>query len=632
MKFEKLLLAETRFLNRVMKTILLLIIVLPAMAFSQNYRWQQRVDYQMDVELNDENHTITGKQKLIYENNSPEALTQVFYHLYFNAFQPGSAMDMRTRNLPDPDSRLSRIGTLEKDQQGFQKVKSLKMNGLDCNYKMQGTILQVTLPKAIGPKSKATFEMEFEAQVPIQIRRSGRSNAEGVAYSMAQWYPKMCNYDEEGWHAHPYIGREFYGIWGNFNVNITLPSEYMVGGTGILTNASEIGKGYGPEPKKSISGGKHTWKFKAENVHDFMWAADKDYLHETKQVPGGPVLHFIFQDHPDYTPHWRAFQDDVVRAFQYMSENFGKYPWPQFTVIQGGDGGMEYPMATLVTGHRQRGSLLGVTIHEAAHSWYYGALASNESLHEWMDEGMTSYMTAETMAHLTDANPSDSHDSAYQNYFSIVADKEENPLSTHADHYQSNRAYGVAAYSKGEVLIAQLGYVIGRENLHRGLKEYFESWKFRHPNPTDLRRVMEKVSGLQLDWYFRYMVQTTETIDYSLGMVMENENGTQIIIGIERKGDFPMPIDLSVVMSDGRIFNHHVPLDLMYGAKPKPTEAESYVVEAPWEWTNPYYYVRLPVQYEDVTLIEIDPTGKLADVNRENNYIEVMPQLRFYRE
>lgn len=615
-----------------MKTILLIIIALPLVTFSQNYRWQQRVDYTMDVELNDQTHQIKGKQKLVYENNSPEELTQVFYHLYFNAFQPGSSMDMRTRQLPDPDGRLARIGDLDTDMQGWQKVLSLKMNGSECQLKAHGTILQVTLPRPIKAKSKVTFEMEFEAQVPIQIRRSGRSNIEGVAYSMAQWYPKMCNFDEEGWHPHPYIGREFYGIWGNYSVNITLPSEYTLGGTGILTNAGEIGKGYAQEPKKSIEGGKHTWRFKAENVHDFMWAADKDYLHDTKQVPGGPLLHFIYQDHPDYTPHWKAYQDDVVRAFQYMSDNFGKYPWPQFTVIQGGDGGMEYPMATLITGHRQKGSLLGVTIHEASHAWYYGALASNESLHEWMDEGMTSYMTSETMAYLDGSNPDESHDSAYRSYYAIVEDKAENPLSTHADHYATNRAYGVAAYSKGEMLIAQLGYVIGKENLKRGLKEYFETWKFRHPNPTDLRRVMEKVSGLQLDWYFRYMINTTETIDYSVGMVMENESGKQIIIGLERKGSFPMPIDLSILMNDGRTFSYHIPLDLVFGSKPAEAEDESLIVSDPWVWTNPYYYVSVPVQYEEVALIEIDSTGRLADIDRTNNYVEVVPRLRFYRE
>jgi hypothetical protein len=599
---------------------------------ARNYRWQQRADYTMNVELDDKRHTVKGNSKIVFSNNSPDDLNRLFFHLYFNAFAPGSMMDMRTRSLPDPDDRLKVIGKLEPDQIGWSRVRKLSVNGRPCELKLHETILEVLLPTPVKAKTKVTIELEWEAQVPIQIRRSGRSNAEGIAYSMAQWYPKLCNYDEQGWHAHPYVGREFYGIWGDFEVNITLPRDYVVAATGTLTNAREIGKGYAEvDEKRTQKGDKILWRFKAENVHDFVWAADKDYIHETKQVQGGPLIRFFYQEHPEFGQHWRAFQDDVVRAFEYMSAQFGKYPWPVFSVIQGGDGGMEYPMATLITGHRSRMSLLGVTVHEAMHMWYYGALASNESLHEWMDEGMTTYASSRTMAYLRNRDPELSHENSYMGYSNLLESGNEEPLSTHADHYQTNQAYGQAAYSKGEVFMAQLAYVIGRENVAKGLLEYFDRWKFRHPNPTDLQRVMEDVSGIGLDWYFRYMINSTHHIDYSIEVVMDEPVENMITVGLERKGNFPMPIDFSVELSDGRTMHYHIPLDLMYGAKPKPDYCDNWTVLEPWPWTNKLYFLSIPAAYEDISILEIDSTGRLADKDRSNNYLQVIPQIRFLR-
>ncbi|MCE2994774.1 MAG: M1 family peptidase, partial [Flammeovirgaceae bacterium] len=160
---------------------------------AQRDYWQQRVDYTMDIQFNSTNHRFTGTQKLVYTNNSPDTLAKVYYHLYFNAFQPGSMMDVRSRNLPDPDRRvMDRISKLKEDEIGYQHVVSLKQDGKDVSYKVNGTVLEVTLAKPILPKTKATFDLQFEAQVPVQIRRSGRNNREGISYSMTQWYPKMA--------------------------------------------------------------------------------------------------------------------------------------------------------------------------------------------------------------------------------------------------------------------------------------------------------------------------------------------------------------------------------------------------------------------------------------------------------
>ncbi|MEO0330447.1 MAG: M1 family peptidase, partial [Bacteroidota bacterium] len=196
----------------------------------------------MEIEMNVGTNQLGGTQTLVYYNNSPDTLNRIFYHLYFNAFQPGSMMDVRSRTIADPDRRvMDRILYLDEDGIGYQRVSSLKQDGKNLNYEMVGTILEVALNEPILPGKKSTFEMEFTAQVPLQIRRTGRDNAEGIRYSMAQWYPKMAEYDEHGWHSNPYIGREFYGIWGDFDVKITIDSSYVVASTGILQNPEEIG-------------------------------------------------------------------------------------------------------------------------------------------------------------------------------------------------------------------------------------------------------------------------------------------------------------------------------------------------------------------------------------------------------
>ena len=195
--------------------------------------WQQHVDYQMDIDMDVNNYQYKGKQKLVYTNNSPDVLNKVFYHLYFNAFQPGSEMDVRSRTIADPDPRVGdRISKLKPNEIGYIKVNTLKQNGMALNYNTVGTVLEVDLATPIQPGESVTFNMDFDAQVPLQIRRSGRNNKEGVALSMTQWYPKLAEYDFEGWHADPYIGREFHSVWGDFDLKLTIDKNYVVGGTG----------------------------------------------------------------------------------------------------------------------------------------------------------------------------------------------------------------------------------------------------------------------------------------------------------------------------------------------------------------------------------------------------------------
>jgi len=585
--------------------------------------WQQHVDYTMDVQMDVKTYQYTGTQKLVYSNNSPDDLNRVFYHLFYNAFQPGSEMDIRLQNIKDPDKRMvengeSRIASLSESEMGYLNAKSLTQDGQPVSFTEEGTILVVDLAKPIPAGGKTTLEMTFEGQVPLQIRRSGRNSKENVALSMSQWYPKLSEYDFEGWHPNPYIAREFHGVWGDFDVKITLDKDYTVGGTGYLQNPQEIGHGYEtPGTKVKTKGKTLTWHFKAPNVHDFMWAADPEYIHDTYVMENGPTLHFFYKDNPEFNENWKNLQPKTAEAMTFFSNNVGKYPYEQYSVVQGGDGGMEYAMSTLVTGNREFGSLVGVMVHEMAHSWFQHVLATNESEHEWMDEGFTSFISSLCMNQIMEQNKQNPFEGSYRGYYALVNSGLEMPQSTHADRYTTNFAYGVAAYSKGSIFLSQLGYVIGQDKLMETIQKYFEDFKFKHPVPNDIKRTAEKVSGMELNWYLTDWTQTTNTIDYGIKSV--EADGDKTKVSMERIGEMPMPLDILVVGKDGTQETYYVPLRMMYGEKDNPYPNLERTVLKDWPWAYPTYEFTLDMPLDNVQAIMIDPSQLMADVDGENN-------------
>ncbi|MFT6995487.1 MAG: hypothetical protein ACJA1P_002232 [Maribacter sp.] len=611
------------------KTILsLLVLVTSLNGFAQNTSyWQQHVAYTMNVDMDVKTHQYTGTQKLVYSNNSPEALNKVYYHLYFNAFQPGSEMDMRLQSIADPDGRMmadgkSRIATLAPDEIGYLHTTSLTQNGNPVIFTEEGTVLVVTLAEAIEPGGTATFEMAFKGQIPIQIRRSGRDSKEGVALSMSQWYPKLAEYDFEGWHADPYIAREFHGVWGDFDVKLTIDKTYTVGGTGYLQNPQEIGHGYeAPGTKVKKQKGKTlTWHFKAPMVHDFMWAADPAYIHDTLQVENGPMLHFFYKDKAELKENWKNLQPKTAEMMQFFSKNIGQYPYKQYSVIQGGDGGMEYAMATLITGERKFGSLVGVTAHEMAHSWFQHILASNEAKHEWMDEGFTSFISDLYMNEYMGEKKENPFTGSYKGYNYLVKSGKEEPQTTHADRYAENMPYSIAAYSKGEIFLAQLGYIIGQDKLMETLQKYFTDFKFKHPTPNDIKRTAEKVSGMELDWYLMDWTQTTNTIDYGIKTVVAEGENTKITL--ERIGLMPMPVDVLVIYTDETQETFYAPLRMMRGEKENPYPNLKRTVLEDWPWAFPTYDFTISKPLKEIKAIVIDPSQLMADVNAENSVWE----------
>ena len=591
------------------RTIFILLAI--QLSLSQNY-WQQQVEYEMDIVVDVSDFTYDGEQSIIYTNNSNDTIKKVYYHLFFNAFKPNSQMDIRSRTIRDPDRRVgSRIVALEEKDYGDISVSTLKQDGKDIYYEINETILLARLNKPLLPGKKTKLSMVFTAQVPLQIRRSGKLNKEGVDLTMTQWFPKLAEYDHEGWHPNPYIGREFHGVWGDYAVNITIDKSYVVAGTGYLENIEEIGHGYG-EKTKETKGDLLTWKFYAPNVHDFAWAADPEFIHDIKRSLSGVDLHFFYK--PDVNvENWKRLQNDSVGLMDFFEEAIGSYPWSQYSIIQGGDGGMEYAMCTMITGQRPYPSLFGVTAHELAHTWFQHILANNEAKHPWMDEGFTEYIT-----HLAEesvvGNPSRfPHKSSYDRYYALVNSGLEQAQTVHSDRYDYNFAYGASAYSKGSVFMAQLEYIIGKQNMAKTIKRYFNEFKFKHPTPNDFKRVAEKVSDIELEWYLNDWTRTTNTIDYGLDVSSLLDDRS---ISVKRKGRMPMPIEIEVSYDDGTSLLYYIPTDLMHGSKTFNTKN---VVEMEhWRWASPEYSFQ-DVTQKKITKVEIDPSKTLADINQIDN-------------
>ena len=599
-------------------------------AQAQDNHWQQQADYQMNVTMNVKNFQYKGVQKVTYINNSPDTLTTVFFHLYFNAFQPNSEMDANLQTLPDPDGRMatnigtpqrpiyeSRIAKLNPNEIGYLRVKKLTQDGVPATISHESTILKVTLPTPILPHSRTVLGLDFEGQVPVMIRRAGRNSPDGVALSMAQWYPKMVAYDHKGWHTTEYLGREFYGVWGNFDVKITLDKTYLVGASGVLQNPNEIGFGYEDKGVKvpTTKSATKTWHFIAERVHDFTWAADPQYVHDKHQLADGKTIHFIYKKYKDT---WKQIQEPMLKVFDYYNQLIGKYPWPQYSFIQGGDGGMEYAMCTLMVGNEKYERLVGTAAHELAHAWFQHLLATDEAAYPWMDEGFTSYIEylAEHQILKTKktANP---FDSAYKGYFGLVKSGFQEPTITHSDRFATNYAYSVTAYYKGLLFLTQLDYLMGNEALQKTLKRYYNEYAFKNPTPNDFIRIAEKVSGMQLQWFLNEFMETDHTADYAISKVEGKGNKTEVTL--KRVGRLPLSIDLWVTDKAGNIRYVYIPLRMTYAEKPNTYPAYPRTVLPAWGWGNPTYTFTLDMPLEDIKSITLDPENKSVDTDKENN-------------
>lgn len=594
----------------------------------QNAYYQQYAQYKMDIDVDVSSFSYHGKQEIKYTNNSPDELSVVYFHLYWNAFRKGSMMDQRVQNQgKNADGRLaingvSRLADIPNEEEGLQSVNWIKQNGKDLKFEVQETILKVYLNEKIKPNSTTSFTMDWDSVIPKQIRRSGRNNREGIAMTMTQWFPKIAEYDYDGWATFDYIGREFHAPFADFDVTIKIDANYVIGAGGSLQNPNEV-KGYVENSNiKTDKNNKATWRFTAQNILDFAWAADQDYTVESFVVPDGPKVFMVYQK-SEKTKFWEEAPPYLTKYFQLMNAYFGRYLYPSYSFIQGGDGGMEYGMSTMILGEaRTLEGLLGLMIHEGSHSWYQQMLATNESVRPWMDEGFTSYAEDYIMNVLfppKDKTPNP-FVGAIKGYVNFVKSGREEPAIWLADHHDNGSAYTVASYTKGELFLVELGYIVGEENLSKILKKYHQEWSLKHPTERDFIHIAQQISGMDLKWFYHYWINTTKTIDYGIKEVRYNADNTTITLS--NNSDIPMPIDFSIITQDQKMVHYHIPLNMTRTAKPKDYFG-NYTILPIWNWTAKEYTFTLPYKKEELKTLGIDFSQRLADVNPENNFFQV---------
>ena len=596
------------------RLILISYLIFTSSVFSQNY-WQQEANYKIFVDVNTKKDTYIGNQEIIYTNNSLDTLNKVFFHLYFNAFYPGSDMAERLDSGDDINTRFSvNINKLNPGEEGFLKVSNLKQDDIEIESYVSDTILEVTLANPLLPGDSSVFSMDFEGKVPITIRRAGKNSPMGVRLSMAQWYPKISEYDYEGWNTAPYHGREFHGVWGDFDVTIKIDKNYIVAASGYLQETDPS------NPKLGIKSGKQRiWNFIAPKVHDFTWAADPDYTHDIYDGPNGVKLNFYYKNDPEIISNWKKLQPITAELMRFFNENIGMYPYNQYSVVQGGDGGMEYSMLTLINSGKEFVPLVSVTSHELAHAWFQGVLATNEMKHEWMDEGSASYFGDLAESYVLGSDFYNSIYSSYFRYISLANSGQEMPQATNANRYKYNRAYESTAYSKGFVFLSQLRYIIGEEAFKKTIKNYYNTYKFTHPLPNDLRRIAEQSSGILLNWYLTDWTQTTNKIDYGISNV--KGNGKRTTITLNRVGLMPMPLEVLVRFKNGKETIYYIPIDLMRGEKKKPQYAKNWIQIQDWSWAYKEYSFEIDHELDSILSVNINPTGLIADTDGSNNIL-----------
>ncbi|MCP3929926.1 MAG: M1 family metallopeptidase [Bacteroidetes bacterium] len=539
------------------------------MSMAQSNYFQQEVNYTIEGELNDKEHTLTGSAEIEYVNHSPDKLDFLYFHLWGNAYKDRttafSKQKLRQRSTDFYFAEAKNLG-------GFTSLDFfVNEKKITWNYDPEHIdIVRIELPQTLHPGEKIIVTTPFTLKIPASFSRLGHV---GESYQITQWYPKPAVYDSRGWHQMPYLDQgEFYSEFGNFDVKITLPKNYVVGATGELQTESEKAflQRKIEETKSIISGQtsrttdfppsneeKKTLHYLAENVHDFAWFADKRFMVQKNQVvlASGKKVDTWAMFTAEEMNLWENAIDYIDRSVKFYSELVGEYPYPHATAIQSAlsaGAGMEYPMITVIgTAGGPRG-LDNVIMHEVGHNWFYGILASNERDHPWIDEGINSYYEHRYMRKYYEGQ------SEIPNFFLKGSKLELRELpyllqarkridqapNTSSDEFTLINYY-VGAYEKPALIFRHLEKYLGTMTFDKLMQKFYQEWKFRHPHPEDLRTFLEEETQKDLSWLFDDYIQTNRQLDYTLASVEKKGKGYQL--NVKNKGEIVAPFSISAM-------------------------------------------------------------------------------------
>lgn len=617
--------------------------------------WQQDVHYNIKAEINDSTDVLSGKEELIYWNNSPYTISYVYFHLYSNAQVKGSyAADLYKNN-----NYKLRFGKY-RDQGLGTRVEKIQSNGRDLKTELDNTILKVWLAKPLPPGESVTFNIDFNTWFDKEAIRNRMKlfNSSGKKhYDIVHWYPRITVIDSRFvWNTDQHMDHEFYGDFGSYNVEMTLPNDYVMDGTGTLLNEKEmlpedlrkkldisnfLTKPFNSKPSTVIprDGSKKTWKFSAINVHDFALTADPNYRIGETNWNNIRCIALVQESH---AAGWHNAAAYIAKVMETNSYNIGPYHHPKMIVADAQDG-MEYPMLTLCGGYDP--DYRSLFIHEMTHNWFQGMVGTNENYRAWMDEGFTQFYTADTYQFIDgpitlEQKPRSRYvnrftearriidDEIYTSYFTnAVIRREETPLNTHADDFNGAIRHGGGygqSYTKTAAMLKNLEYVLGRALFDKAMQHYFRQWKFCHPYPEDFRNSIIQFTGVDLNWFFDQWLETSKVIDYKIGRIKKRKNGLWEIT-FKRKGSMQMPLDFVVIDKNDSARHYYIP-NTWFEKTTGATTLPRWIGWGPKLKTT--YTATLAINSKIKNVI-IDPSYRLADVNMIDNAKKNRVSLRF---
>ncbi|MCC7301194.1 MAG: hypothetical protein IT233_00995 [Bacteroidia bacterium] len=624
------------------KNILFLLLILTFSLRSQKSYFQQEVNYTIQVKLDDVNHELDGNISIVYTNNSPDKLNFIWMHLWPNAYKNNQTA-LGKQLLENGSTRFQ---SARDDERGCIDKLQFKVNGQDVEVVQHPDwidVCQIFLTRPMEPGEKIIITTPFHVKIPIGV--FSRMGHIGQQYQITQWYPKPAVYDKHGWHPMPYLDQgEFYSEYGSFDVSITLPENYVIKATGDLVDGEkeyewwrkkdEETRKKNFEENTTLPNGKETplyndefpessanfktLRFRQQNVHDFAWFADKRYnmLRGEVELPHSKrkvETWLIFTN--GESKLWKDAVPYINDAIYYYSLWNGDYPYAHATAVDGAlsaGGGMEYPNITVIGQMSNPFLLETVIMHEVGHNWFYGILGSNERQHPWMDEGInsfnenryieTKYPKAGILGEsdpawytrLVDLDNVLHKEQYYYSYLIGCKVRKDQPIEEQSAKYTPFN-YGGIVYSKTAIMFDYLMAWLGEQTMDKAMQLYFDTWKFKHPYPEDLRFVMEKVSGKDLGWFFDEIIGTTRRIDFKITGVEERDG--KYTVTVKNTGEITAPVNLYAFLSadsTGTSLGWSEPL--------APGKSFSFTTDA-----------------KEVRYFRIDPRLDIPEYNRNNN-------------
>ena len=601
--------------------------------------WQNSADYSINVSLDDKSKGVSGNETITYTNNSPDDLDFLWLQVDQNLFKEdsrgnaiipvnGSRNGAKGQNF-DGGYYIGNVKILySKDRKSKRKNIDRKITAV---YEIHDTRMKIILPKALkanGGKIYIDINFSFTSPDYGSDRMGVLETENGKIFNLAQWYPRMCVYDDvSGWNTLPYLGAgEFYLEYGTFNVNINVPNDHLVVCSGELLNPDEVyteiqqkrfkeakssdetiiirsEKEINDPNSRPQNNDRLTWKFRIENSRDVAWSSSKAFIMDAARInlPSGKksIAISVYPAESNTIDSWARSTEYTKASIEHYSKKWLEYPYPAAINVAGNQGGMEYPGIVFCSWKSKNKSLWGVTDHEFGHIWFPMIVGSNERLHAWMDEGFNTFINSLSTDEFNSGEYKDMKANMHRYSSYLVNDRIE-PVATPPDNLKERNLGLLAYYKPSAGLIMLREYILGKKRFDDAFKAYIDRWAYKHPTPDDFFRTIENVSGEELNWFWRGWFKYNWKLDQAVTRVryVGNDPSNGSLITIKNLQKMPMPVVMEITTESGKNSRYELPVEVWKRNK---------------KWTFKYN------SNEPLKRVIIDPDYVFPDINSENN-------------